>query len=162
MGEAALEVESIADRWALPLGRLLLALGEIEHVTADAIKSFASQQGTGASHVSLARRLDIMRDTIVNRPEFTEVAFEIGELIEQVKPLLPLRNMLAHNPVVIGIYQSSDVSEFQFAEEVVDQGGKLEPISHAELSKYATDAQIIATQLSKVYWALPRVCTRNF
>lgn len=146
---------ALLDRWALPIGRLVLALGEIEHVTLDFLRTFDLPRGSAPTTTPLRQRLSKMRSIIARRSDIATAAPRLGALLDRIEELIEKRNIVAHNPVVFGVYTSPDTDELHLVDELVDQREAGTGLRFEALSELARDAHSIAMAFAEAYWTLP-------
>jgi len=146
---------ALLDRWALPIGRLVLAVGEIEHVTLDFLRAFDLPGGTAPTTRTLRQRLSRMRSILATRTDIATAAPRLGQLLDQIQGLIEKRNVIAHNPVVFGVYTSPSTDELHFVDELVDQRQTGTGLRFNELSDLACDAHSVAMAFAEAYWTLP-------
>ncbi|MGH8337118.1 MAG: hypothetical protein ACRETL_09945, partial [Gammaproteobacteria bacterium] len=84
--------EELLDRWARPLGRFLLAMGEIEHVTNDFLGSFVVPETSPRRLPTLRERVMKMRSALVQRSDLCAAAPSLTADLDAVVPLLAQRN----------------------------------------------------------------------
>jgi hypothetical protein len=93
---------TIGARFVELIGTVIKTCGLLEFQINHVIKSF-SKDPVLAKHIlklSLRRRIDVLRDLMLDRPELT--ASEVKSLCKEFEKIAEDRNVIAHSPVVIG------------------------------------------------------------
>jgi len=130
--------------WNLAVGRGFVAFGQIEYATHIALKSFCRDPiFNSLKTLNLEKKLEII-DSLLGQYEQEEIR-SLRTLFKQVNALSKTRNLVAHNPLVLDIYEKPDgdymvdskirslrnekhysLNEIQeFAQKAEDLGGEL-------------------------------------
>lgn len=142
----------VNDLWASMLGHGLIAFGAIEHGVALAIGKIDPKC---CSNTFLGKPLSVRIDRILATMDVmgSPHLARLAEALEEVKPLLPLRNHIAHNPVMLDFWiNGSDILTTQSVASLKSGGVVL---TYTEASEFVGKAKAASLALYDALAALP-------
>ena len=146
----------IRDRWALDIGRLLLAFGEIEYATLECLKLFPRDAiFESVAAMPLARRIALINCILVGRKDLEDQTAEILRLLRRAEELLIVRNTVAHNSFVFEFHQGSSEDDLRMVDALVNAKGNRR-FTHHEIAAAALNAHEVALALIESHAALYR------
>ena len=133
-------------KWATLVGRLFLSFGTIESATHDCIRNWAGE--VVYKHVKkmpLTRRIELAIDLLANQ-EFSEAnkALFLG-LLKNAKTLVEQRNIIAHSPLALVLFQEEP--ETPFREAIASNTDENKLIEFAELQEAVKQAEAISENI---------------
>lgn len=139
------------ERWSKQIGSLLMAFGGIEGLTYLGLKALPRDSiFKNVVRLNFGQRADILSSILNGRrhdaPTLVAVAIE---LMNSAKKLAETRNLVAHNPLSMNIYQESD-GRIRLAEEISHHTNDERRLSYEELVASALEAQLLVGELTVV------------
>ena len=133
------------ERWAAAIGRAFVAFGSIEHVTFLCLHNIPRDRiQRSTSRFKLSQRIDLIVELIEKQ---TESPFQqLSSLLIRAKDLARTRNLIAHNPLVLDIYEHPD-GDILLKQNIVSLLKDDHRISLLELETFASEAEKLATEL---------------
>lgn len=129
--------------WALAVGRVMIAFGSIEHVVVACIKHIPSEPiFESASKLQFSQRVALLLEVLSVRE--ADVFVRLVGLLRQAVTLAHTRNLLAHNPLTLQIYESE--GEYTF-KHVIASLKKETVITLPEVKRCAESAEQLASDL---------------
>lgn len=104
----------------------------------------------------LASRIELLIEIIESRPETPYFVFMTA--LKKSKELAKIRNILAHNPLVLEVYETGD-GNFLTTEVISAMHNKKRRMSFTELNEFVREAEGLAEQL---YECLTRIRQLHF
>ena len=132
-------------KWAVQVGRVFIAFGSIEYTTIQCVDNITKDNILEtAKKFSLSRRIDLIIEilSIYNHKDITK----FKGLLKKVKLLSEQRNLIAHNPLVLDIYQN-DKNELLIKEKIHSLRNPNKHIRLDELKKLAEDSENLSGEL---------------
>jgi hypothetical protein len=131
-------------KWAAAIGQSFVAFGSIEHLTVTCLQEIPKdriQKSVGSFR--LGQRIDLILELLEAHPGpvFTHLATKLS----RAKELLATRNLIAHNPLVLGILHSN--GGFTHREAIVSLRGGNRRIELKELQAFAAECEQLASEL---------------
>lgn len=143
--------------WAAAIGRAFIAFGSIEQVTVNCVREIPRDRiQRSTSKLNLIPRIDLILELLeaYDGEPFSLLAAKLSLAKQMVKT----RNLIAHNPLVLDVYENS-AGDFLFQAPVVRSlRNEQHHITLSELQQFAADADTLASELyrqsSRVFQAL--------
>lgn len=149
------------DRWALAVGRLLLAFGEIEHTTDECLSLFPRDSIFEAiAGMPLSRRLALVRGILVGRHDLAQEIAPLTNILDRVENLVTLRNTVAHNPMVMAFYKMDEAGDLRIADELPSKKGNRR-YTYQDIANAAAAAQSISLDMIETYYSLYNAFARD-
>lgn len=145
------------EKWAAAIGRAFVAFGGIEHVSVLCLHGIPRDRIQRSTRgFKLTQRIDLILELVEGRSEAP--FWKLSELLLKAKDLARTRNLIAHNPLVLDIYEHPD-GDIQIKQNIVSLHKEDHSISLPELEDFAAESQRLATALyacaTEVFAALP-------
>lgn len=138
------KITDLKGEWAVAVGRAMIAFGSIEHVTVVCLRNIPRDplhKSTAA--LSLVPRVELLLEILAARPG--KVFSELANGLSRIKPLAKIRNLIAHNPLVLQVFEAEN-GDYGFKELIVALH-KEQSISLPQLQKFADEAEQLAAEL---------------
>ena len=130
--------------WTIAVGQGLIAFGQIEYATHIALKSFCREPiFDSLTTLNLEKKLEII-DSLLGQYEQDEIK-SLRILFKQVKALATTRNLIAHNPLVLDIYESPD-GDYKLDSRIRSLRNE-KHYTLQEIQEFAKKAEDLGTQL---------------
>ncbi|MEE1948526.1 hypothetical protein V0R48_06040 [Pseudomonas alcaligenes] len=134
--------------WAGEIGRIVIAFGNIEHITMLCLNQLPNDPIYPAtSHLNLAPRLELL--VAVLRGSTDIAAEKLGQLLTEAKALAEERNLVVHNPLVLDVYQDSD-GGYKFEHTIQSLRRVEKRLALRDLESIRERAERLATDLYEV------------
>ena len=138
--------------WSEPIGRAFLAFGSIEHAVLIALRDIPRESLQRAViRMPFASRIELLVEIIESRPEAPY--FVLATILKKAKEKAKIRNILAHNPLVLEVYETGE-GNYLTAEVIAAMHNKKHRMSFTELNEFVREAEELAEQL---YECLARI-----
>jgi len=143
---------AMRDRWALEVGRVLLAFGEIEHQTHECLRQFPRDTiYDSVATMPLARRLALIRNILEGRARVSDKVLDFIKLLKRAEDLLVVRNAVAHNPYVLAFY--GDGGDLRMTDELATVKGNRR-FTFEEIAAAASEAHVVSLALVEQFCAI--------
>ncbi|KAA0009967.1 hypothetical protein F0A17_18945 [Billgrantia pellis] len=131
-------------KWAAAIGQSFVAFGSIEHLTVTCLQEIPKDRiQRSVRSFKLGQRIDLIHELLEAHPGH---AFEqLAAKLSRAKELLVTRNLIAHNPLVLGILHSD--GGFTHREAIVSLRGGNRRIELRELQAFAAECEQLASEL---------------
>jgi hypothetical protein len=145
-------------KWAAPIGRVFVAFGSIELVTLECLRNIPCDRIQRSTRgFRLSQKIDLIVELLETK---SDTPFSnLSALLLSAKELAKTRNLIAHNPLVLDVYEDTD-GGFMFKETIVSLLKKSQRISFSELETFANESERLASALYdcsiKVFTALEK------
>lgn len=137
-------------KWATLIGRIFVSFGHIESCTYKCIEAFAdSRVAKHLNNQTLARRIDILKDLVEGIDSPQENRDQFIAILNEIKALSEKRNLIAHNPLVLHIFDS-DTEGKPFAEKIISSKKPNKQIEFEELVVIANKSEDLSGNLHKI------------
>lgn len=137
--------------WSEPIGRVFLAFGSIEHAVLIGLRDIPKDKfQRTVVRMPLASRIELLIEIIESRSEVPYFVFI--DALKKAKELAKLRNILAHNPLVLEVYEAQ--GNFLTTEVIAAMHNEKHRMSFTELNEFVKEAEGLAEQL---YECLARI-----
>lgn len=133
--------EQLKDRWALEVGRFVMAFGGIEGTTYHALRNFPRDPIAGAlieANLMLKPRMELL--VAVCRGRGDGPWLEFAEALEKIKKLASKRNLIAHNGMGFDVYVDS-AGEY-YVEQAISNAKK-----HGKFAQKKTSDSVLFEEL---------------
>lgn len=132
--------------WSAAIGELFIAFGQIEHITIAFLNSQTQTKKEIIGKSNFSKRVDLIvkslkKSTDSNHKEFIS-------LLKKAKELSKKRNLIAHNPLLLEVFQFADGSNYK-REIIASSRAPKECMSLKELKILSNDASSILSKLYK-------------
>lgn len=130
-------------KWAVEVGRFMLAFGDIEHTAIACLCAIpADAFGKVTASMSLGVRLDLLAAILEGKdsPDYRKLAGLVGE----IKRFLDNRNLVAHNPVQFSFYMNKGLHDIRIQTELVSTRNRNKRLTFNELRDLADQAERLA------------------
>lgn len=131
-------------QWAAAIGKSFVAFGSIEHLTVICLQEIPKDRiQKSVRSFKLAQRIDLVRELLEAHPG--QVYEDLSTKLGRAKELLVTRNLIAHNPLALGILHSD--GGFTHREAIVSLRDGTRRIELAELQAFAAECEQLASEL---------------
>lgn len=139
--------------WAILVGRLVLAFGDIENLTMLAISRISADSILDtARSLLLGKRIELIQEILVDKSAISESArSDFIKELTTLKGLLDKRNLIVHNPLVLQMYQDDRTGEWVAQGAIASLRNEEKKISVEELSALVERVEACRTRLFDVY-----------
>ncbi len=146
----------IRNRWALAVGRLILAFGDIEWVSLQCLHALPRDSVYGSlATLPLGRRIALLCEILGARPDLGEAAETLSDLFGRAEELSRVRNLVAHNPTAFGVYHDESTGRIHLVDEISSSKNPNRALTYEELSSAASEAESLASALSEAFYQIP-------
>jgi len=135
-------------RWAPMIGRLIIAFGSIERTTHECIRDWAGEQIH--KHLAKARltsRIDLAMDLASSRNASEIAITEFSASLARARELARYRNLVAHNPLCLVLFQ--DQMETPFLEAISSNIDENRHLLFDELIEIVEATEACAAKLAR-------------
>ena len=130
--------------WATAIGRSFVAFGSIEHLTVTCLQEIPRDRiQKSVSSFRLGQRIDLILELLEAHPG--EVYLRLASKLSRAKEMLATRNLIAHNPLVLGILHSD--GGFTHKEAIVSLRRGQHRIELPEMQAFAVECEQLASEL---------------
>ncbi len=139
------KIVDLQGHWAAAIGKAFVAFGSIEHTTVVCLRQIPRDRiQRFAKSLKLSQRIDLLLELLESHrhPECTELA----DKLRQVRSLVPTRNLIAHNPLVLEFYEHADGGH-AFAEAIAAIHKDGHKITLRETQDFAASSERLASEL---------------
>lgn len=131
-------------QWAAAIGQSFVAFGSIEHLTVICLQEIPKDRiQKSVSSFKLGQRIDLVRELLEAHPG--EAYEKLAAKLARAKELLVTRNLIAHNPLVLGILHSD--GGFTHREAIVSMRDGKRRIELPELQAFSAECEQLASEL---------------
>jgi hypothetical protein len=133
-------------QWATAIGQAFVAFGSIEHVTVACLREIPRDRiQKSTKSFRLGQRIDLLVELLEahDGDEFSD----LSKALKQAKALAQTRNLIAHNPLVLEVYEWADGSIFH--REVIASLQGEHRMTLPELQAFANEAETLSSDLFK-------------
>ena len=129
-------------KWAKLIGRTFVAFGSIEKSSYEYLESWVSSKVfTHIKGMGLAKRLGLLLD-LCEEQDYEDID-DLIEYFKEAKELSKKRNIIAHNPLVLTLYEGDD----KFTEIIQSIKKENIQIELEELMEITRKSEVVASNL---------------
>ena len=140
------------DEWAIALGRVMISFGSIEHITLVCLREIPRDEIIkSTASLKFGQRISLLTE-ILSAHNDVESA-KLAELLGRAARISVKRNLIAHNPLVLEVYETEQGYSFK---TVIAHVHKDTVITLPELKALEDEAQKLALDLLTVSSTLIR------
>ncbi|MES9828205.1 MAG: hypothetical protein ABW201_08070 [Candidatus Thiodiazotropha sp.] len=93
-------------KWAILIGRVFIAFGSIERTTHECLKKWLEEPVyPHVKHMKFSSRVDLLIDVTKKQKYSEENTNEFVSNLKEAKELAKKRNLIAHNPLMLCLFQ---------------------------------------------------------
>lgn len=138
------------DKWAPIIGRLFIAFGLMESSINELLRQQCSdQQMKFIVSLQLKQRLDLLRSILPERNLSDWNRKVLNDLLNEVSHLAKTRNLVAHNPLTLSMFQNDGSPKDKLWEEVIVAESGDRRITFEALQLSADRAFLVAETLHR-------------
>ncbi len=131
--------------WASAIGRAFVAFGSIEYITILCLQEIPKDRiKRSTSSFKLVQRIDLIQELL--EAYDGDIYQELSTNLGIAKGMAPTRNLIAHNPLFVDIYQKSDGS-FHPVQSIIGLKNSKQRISLLETQDFADKAEKLVIEL---------------
>ena len=131
--------------WATAIGNGFVAFGSLEHTIVVCLREIPQDKFQRfARSLRLSQRIDLLLELLEEKSQ--PECLELSEKLKQVKVLVPTRNLIAHNPLVLEFYEHPE-GGYAFSEAIAAIHKVGQKITLPEAQEFAAASQRLATEL---------------
>ncbi len=134
--------------WQQLVGKSIIAFGDIELVTYNCLTYLPSEHiFEVVSDLSFAKRIELISRIIESKDIPANLRDNFLELLAKAKEKAQVRNIIAHNPVQMSIYEHQKTGEILFQPEIakIKKGNKV--ITIKDLQRFAEEVEELSVNL---------------
>jgi len=153
------DFEKMREKWAPLVGRFILEFGEIENVTYFALLQLPKDQiFSTTSTLPFGKRVDLVRELVSGNEKIPkDLGTQFEEELKAAKKLAEMRNIVAHSPLLMKIYEHPKEGWTYREEAIGTLKHKENSISFEQLSEAGEEAGALAIQLKDTYTNIYKV-----
>jgi hypothetical protein len=133
--------------WRAVVGKAIVCFGELELITYQCLAHIPSDQiSETSSQLGFARRIDLIVEILEGRRPIPEPAENFVSLLKRARTLAPVRNDMAHNPVMLNMFRYGDTEDFALRHCIATaRGGRV--IDLADAKEFADEVEDLAATM---------------
>ena len=141
------------NKWGRLVGRFILAFGDIESITYLCIAKISSERKfKSASKQFFGKRVDFILELLQSEKEVTGRTREfLSTALKKSVELSKKRNILAHSPIHMRIYEQEHTGDLDFQEVIMSLRNQEESITYQGLEKLVEQAEALSMQVNDAY-----------
>ncbi|MEQ8312520.1 MAG: hypothetical protein RL839_12920 [Gammaproteobacteria bacterium] len=151
--------------WEVHLGKFILACGEIERATYELLLALPTEDLSSiVLNMKLVLRIDLILSLLPQRISDEGLVKQMSNLLSKVKDKIGTRNIIAHNPVELSLYDSEHgidtrqaVSKFHTDFEKM----RKTEIDIYQLIDRCTEMQLLASELIQTQYKVESFLERG-
>lgn len=148
------ELSVARDKWAMAVGRAILAFGDVERVTHECLFGLLPRDAFACvARLRFPERADLVLALFRSGTASQERIQDLEKLLGQAKELAKVRNVIAHNPMEIGVYED-DAGRLHLKDEMARYRDATRVYSLADIEAYAQGAEHLSLDLREVAQSL--------
>ena len=145
------------EKWAQLIGLIIIEFGEIERITIRCLRTFPSENIiSSVIGMKLSSRVDLICSILESKFSNGETN-KIIPLLKKAKKLAEKRNILAHNPMSLDIYENEEGEIFKFKEVIKSLKNEKQYIHFCDLETLYKDISAITPEMSNEYHKLEEI-----
>jgi len=130
--------------WAAAIGRCFVAFGSIEHLAVICLQEIPKDRiQKSVNSFRLGQRIDLILELLEAHPG--QPYDELAAKLSRAKEMLATRNLIAHNPLVLGILHAD--GKFIHNESIVSLRKGQHRITLQELQSFSAECEQLASAL---------------
>jgi len=135
------------EQWKVLVGGTILAFGEIELVTLKCLERIPKDNiYKTASKLPFARRIELIIDILQPHSSISEYSNFIAGL-SKAKELSQYRNLLAHNPLAIEVYEHKATGDLHMLQLIRSSRNDKKSIDLSSMKELAAEVQQLSADL---------------
>lgn len=141
------------NKWGRLVGRFILAFGDIESITYLCIAKIPSERiFESASKLFFGKRVELILELLQSKKEVTGRTRELlSTALNKSVKLSIKRNILAHSPIYMNIYEQEHTGELDFQEVIMSLRNQEESITYQELETLVEQAEALSMEVNDAY-----------
>lgn len=138
------KIVDLDHRWATLIGRVFIAFGSIERQTHESLKKWLEEPVyPHVKHMKLSQRVDLLID-VVQQQSFDKDNIDSFIVdLKKAKNLTKTRNLIAHNPLMLCLFQEKK----DFVEAIVSNVKDDVTMEFLELEELAASSEELASNI---------------
>lgn len=135
------------EEWRSVVGKAIVCFGELEIVTYKCLAHIPSDKiSETSSKLGFVRRVDLIVEILEGREPISEPVAAFVKLLKRAKELAPVRNDIAHNPVMLNVFVHKVTNDVAFEHCIATaRGGRF--IDLASAKEFAEEVETLAADL---------------
>lgn len=144
MENCVAKIVDLKHEWALAIGRAFVSFGSIEHIVVVGLREVPRDRiHRSIRALGLGQRIALLVEILEGHDGELYAGF--AEALKQAKLLAETRNLIAHNPLVLEVYEFKDGEHWM--REVIAGLHNDKRLDLKELQKFASDAEALCARL---------------
>lgn len=136
--------------WRAWVGRAILAFGDIEFVTVKMLAHIPRDSIVNAlAKLAFGRRVDLLIEIL--RQRGSPAARETIEKLKHAKVLAEVRNIVAHNPLLLDVFVSHETGDTLVEEAISSARSKEKSLDLAGLKEFAGEVESMSGELYALF-----------
>ncbi|MEW7972759.1 MAG: hypothetical protein AB2821_04660 [Candidatus Thiodiazotropha endolucinida] len=145
-------VDKHAEEWEAFVGKAILRFGDIELISVKCLSVLPEDQiSESASRLEFGRRTDLIIELLEARESLSDHLGILLKGLKRAKQLSQIRNLIAHNPVMLDIYTTEDESRIITRHTITSARTGKKSIDLEELKEFASEVEHLASELWMVF-----------
>jgi Lhr-like helicase len=132
----------LRDRWALQVGRFILAFGEIEQQTFVLWRKYYGKEKPASN---FKERVSMILGRLKKDPD---AAKELSDFLVEAMKLAQKRNAIAHHPMCLQVFQHEHTSELSYEFAISSELAE-DYVSAEDLKNLIKEARSLVTRIGK-------------
>jgi len=145
-----ISTEKLKQDWDSAIGRAILAFNNIEWLTLTFLQRLLSDDIFGSLvGFSFSKRVDLILNLIRSKKVVDDLLIEANDCFQEAKKLAETRNIIAHNPVRLGLYENKD-KDAVLRLEVTHYRKKNKTVSLTDIHEYLQKIESLERKLLNI------------
>ena len=134
--------------WQVLVGKAILFFGEIELISVKCLSHIpVDSLGRTAVRLEFGRRVELLLEILESRENPSVALRGLIEGFKSAKELAKIRNLIAHNPVMLDLYLNETMDDHYVERSIRSVRGGAEPFRLEDLKQFASDVEQLASAL---------------
>lgn len=135
------------NEWASEIGNIFLSFGDIEFVTLECLRHFPTEDiYNSTSKLNFKPRVNLIIEIVNSMGISEKLKNEMTDLLNQAFSMSDKRNLIAHNPLALEVYEDSE-GNYEFAEIIASLRNEKNTISFDGIKQLAVESSELSEAL---------------
>ncbi len=136
-------------QWRVAVGRFILSFGSVEWFTFHMLAELPTERLLESTmKLGFGQRLDIVKQLFREKNLDPELSNKAIELLENARSLSKIRNLLAHNPLLLNLFDDSVGADLEYQ---ISKYGEIEArLTIEDLEGYCRDIENLEEELGNI------------
>lgn len=134
--------------WQALVGKAILRFGDIELISLRCLAQIPTEKiAASVARLEFSRRADILIEILEGRPTLTESLEALLTGFKRAKELAKLRNLIAHNPVMLDIYVNPQTEDIYTEHTIASARSTGQTLNIEQLKEFAAEVEDLSSSL---------------